>query len=203
MDVSRETIATNNKVKHYHALLLKWQKALNIVAPSTLKDSMDRHFYDSAQLLKILPDTPFHWIDLGSGGGFPGLVLACLRPDIDVTLVESDQKKSIFMQTVIRENGLKNCTTINERIEKATINLGEKPVIVGARALASLEQLFDYVAGFGDIIALPRCFFLKGQRAREEISLAEKNWSFDVEKHVSETDRTAKILDITNLVKRT
>ncbi|MBX9591745.1 MAG: 16S rRNA (guanine(527)-N(7))-methyltransferase RsmG [Hyphomonadaceae bacterium] len=130
-DVSRETLA---RLATYEALLRQWQKAVNLVAPDTLDVVWQRHFADSAQLLPLAPPDPRHWIDLGSGGGFPGLVVAILLADRGgsgaakagtgrspsateqaetpptcrsrVTLIESDARKAAFLREVVRQTGL-------------------------------------------------------------------------------------------------
>ena len=100
--VSRETRAL---LEQYQALLLKWQEKINLISPATIKDCWNRHFEDSLQLLPLIPNGPQVLYDLGSGAGFPGLVLALTRSDIAVTLVESDAKKCAFLSAVSRETG--------------------------------------------------------------------------------------------------
>lgn len=190
-NVSRETLA---KLTQYHALLLKWQKAINLVSPSTIKEADTRHFLDSAQMVLHLPQEPFKLIDLGSGAGFPSVVIAMLRPDLDVHMVESDKRKCIFMQTVALETKTP-LTVHNSRIE----NLGIKADIVTARALASLESLFDYAHK-----CEPKSYiFLKGEKCQEEIEQAKKNWSFDADVQKSVVENNSFIVKITNLVKNT
>lgn len=113
-NVSRETEA---RLRQYQALLLKWQEKINLISPGTMKDSWARHFQDSLQILPLVPDGPARLYDLGSGAGFPGLVLAIARPDLAVTLIESDAKKCAFLQAVSRETGVK-VTIDNCRIGK-------------------------------------------------------------------------------------
>ncbi len=188
-NVSRETL---DKLSHYHDLLLKWQKAINLVSPSTLKDADTRHFLDSAQLITHLPQGAFTLADLGSGAGFPSLVIAMLRPDIDIHMVESDQRKCIFMQTVSRETNAP-VTVHNTRIENCDL----KADVVTARALASLDVLLGYASTME-----PKEFiFLKGEKCQEEIEQARKNWSFDAEIHKSIVEDNSFIVRITNLVK--
>ena len=132
MPVSCET---NNRLKTYLSLLEKWQPKINLISNNTLDIAWDRHFEDSLQLLNILPEGEKTLFDLGSGAGFPGLVLAIAREDLNVHLVESDQKKCSFLKTVSRET--KTPVEIhNSRIE--TVSRETSPDIVTARALASL-----------------------------------------------------------------
>lgn len=160
---------------------------------STLEHVWDRHFLDSAQLLDIAP-ADNAWVDLGSGGGFPGAVVAILaselRPDLRVTLLEADQRKCVFLRTVLRETG-SNGAVIAERIEKA------KPAgaqIVSARALAPLNKLM----GFAHRHMAPSgtALFLKGANSRQEVDEALEHWRFDCETYPSKTDEEAVILKI-------
>ena len=101
LNVSRETI---EQLAAYLALLAKWQPRINLVSSATLADAWRRHILDSAQLAGYLPENGAHILDIGSGAGFPGLVLSIIT-DNQVTLVESDQRKSVFLQTVIPRIG--------------------------------------------------------------------------------------------------
>ena len=179
----------------YKELLLKWQKAVNLVAPSTLKDVDKRHFLDSLQILPLLPvDKPFKLVDMGSGAGFPGVVIACVCPNADVHLIESDQKKAIFMQTVSRETNV-SVTVHNKRIEDVNMDGVD---VVSARALSSLDELFSYSSKFKP----EKFIFLKGENADKEIKEATYSWDFNVKTHKSVTDKQAKILEITDLIKK-
>lgn len=192
--VSRETIS---KLEQYLALLVKWQRAVNLVSSKTLSEAWERHFVDSAQLLPLIPDHVKAIADIGSGAGFPGLVIAVLRPDIEVSLIESDMKKCQFMRTVIRELGLKNVRVINKRIEAAHGDVS--PDMVSARALSSLSELLGYVepwrAANSDLCAL----FLKGGKADEEVEEALRSYDFAAEKFASDTSDEGCVLRLTNI----
>lgn len=184
------------KLKTYQALLAKWQEKINLVSPTTINNAWERHFVDSAQLQKILPEGQNIVFDLGCGAGFPGLVLAMMNSDLDVHLIESDQKKCSFMKAVSRETETK-VSVHNCRIEDFD---GEKvPDIITARALASLPKLFDYCRGW--IAQNPSLclIFLKGQRADEELQAISHDWCFDCEEYKSQTEEGAKILKFTNI----
>ena len=163
-DVSRETLAS---LSAYVDLLEKWQHRINLVSSATLPDIWHRHILDSAQLLPHLPVISTHQrcqiLDIGSGAGFPGLVLAILGAG-DVQLVESDQRKAVFLQTVIRELGL-SARVINPRIETLpTI----QPDVITARALAALPKLISLIAPqLHDGLT---CLFLKGASVDEELT---------------------------------
>lgn len=194
--VSRET---HVRLKQYQALLEKWQAKINLISPTTVSDAWTRHFEDSAQVTAVLPPPAGKTLvlyDLGSGAGFPGLVLAIMRQDIALTLVESDSKKCAFLQAVSRETGV-SVRVDNRRIEAAAGDL-PAPDVVSARALASLSELLSLCTPW--IAANPALIliFPKGSRAAEEIAEARKKWSFDLVETNSRTERGAKILTLTN-----
>src|SRR5580698_5302219 len=117
IDVSRET---RDQLEALALTLARWQKAINLVGKGTLEDVWARHILDSAQLLPLIPSSAQSLADLGSGGGFPGLVLAALRPDLQVTLIESDARKSAFLGEAARRMGLpKQPELVIRRIEAA------------------------------------------------------------------------------------
>ena len=188
-DVSRET---SERLEIYLELLRRWNPKINLVAPATLKHAAHRHFDDSLQLLKHAPDTARSWVDLGSGGGFPGLVVAIqaaeTRPDLSVSLVESDQRKSVFLRTVLRETGV-TATVHAKRIEA----MDPGPVdVVSARALAALPQLLqlsDRFIGSGTL-----CLFPKGRSHQEELAAAREDWHFQAEAVPSQTDPDSALL---------
>lgn len=182
------------RLERYAALLEKWNPKINLVARSTLKDLWDRHFVDSAQVFAHAPDGAKSWVDLGSGGGFPGLVIAILAaekaPDMQVTLVESDTRKSAFLRTVIREAGI-SARVIDDRIEKIPPLQAD---VVSARALADLTTLLGFAAHHlakGGIALFP-----KGVNWEKEVSEARQKWRFGCERFTSETDAAAVVLRI-------
>ncbi len=187
------------KLEIYHKLLIKWQKAINIISNKTIDDAWNRHFIDSAQLVKLLPAQARTYADLGCGGGFPGLVLAILRPDIDMHLIESDERKCQFMRTVAREIGVTNVSIHTKRIENAHNDV--QPDFITARALSSLENLLEYCLPWAARNKDLELCFMKGNRADEEISQAREKFSFDCKITQSITDKNAKILSIRNLAR--
>ncbi len=192
--VSRETEAV---LRAYQALLLKWQEKINLISPSTMADSWIRHFEDSVQLLPLIPVGAKTLYDLGSGAGFPGLVLAISRSDLSVTLVESDAKKCAFLQAVSRETGV-TVTIKNNRIESAANEL-PAPDVVTARALASLESLLNYAHPWAETATM---IFPKGENWQAEITAAKQaGWSFSYEAIPSKTEKNARILVLKNVRK--
>lgn len=196
LDVSRESL---EKLKVYHALLLKWQKAINLVSSKTVHEAWVRHFADSVQVEQFIPEGTKTMMDVGSGAGFPGAVLAILRPEIEVHVVESDERKCQFMRTVSRETDA-SIRIHTSRIE--SLNPQEiRPDVVTARALAPLGALLDYMAPF--VVENPelKMVFLKGERAQEEIDLARGRYDFQVESHRSCTDSGAYVLRVSDVRK--
>ncbi len=194
-DVSRET---EDRLRQYQALLLKWQKAVNLVSPSTLDQAWERHFLDSLQLIPLIPQNTKSILDMGSGAGFPGLAIAMARPDLAVTLIESDSKKCSFLKTVSRETGIA-VHIINERIEAVV------PVVIDlitARALTSLQDLLSFSLPYAQLNNEVVMLFPKGKKADDEIKQAESQFSFKVKIHPSHTDQEGRILKISHLSKR-
>lgn len=190
LDVSRET---TEKLKLLEDLLIKWNPAINLVAKSTIGAIWDRHIIDSAQIYSLAPRRA-HWVDLGSGGGFPGLVIACMSSaesdGLKITLVESDQRKATFLRMASNVLEL-NATVISERIERVPPLAAD---ILSARALAALPALL----GFADRHLAPNglCLFPKGATWRQEVEAARKDWHFEVQNHTSITDGDGAILAV-------
>lgn len=194
MNVSRET---QDRLSIYLDLLRKWSPKINLVSPASLEDAGKRHFEDSLQLAELCPDGVKHWVDLGSGGGFPGAVIAIAKAggELNVTLVESDQRKSAFLRTVSRETKTP-FNVISKRIEDVEPLNAD---VVSARALAPLTDLLE----FADQHMKPGgvCLFLKGANWQNEVNDAQKKWRFTCEAHKSKTSPDAAILKIGDLAR--
>jgi 16S rRNA (guanine527-N7)-methyltransferase len=187
--VSRETLV---RLETMVETLLRWQKAINLVGRATLDDVWTRHILDSAQLTPLIPETAKSLADLGSGAGFPGLVLAALRPELDVTLIESDARKSAYLGEAARKMGLpKQPRIVVSRIEAAPPAQAD---IVTARALAPLGQLLAWADRHRANPAI--CLFHKGKDWRAELTGAMKDWEIEFTPQPSVTDRDAVILRI-------
>ncbi len=194
--VSRETMAL---LQIYVDLLVAWQKKTNLVSNSTLTSVWMRHICDSVQCRMLFPDQ-HKWLDLGSGGGFPGLVLAILGNDtdgFDIQLVESNAKKCAFLRKVIRETGIQAAVN-NARIESVTKLFPERQIVT-ARALASLENLFELTQSWlcNGAIGL----FPKGRDYLQELEKCNGVWQFDLIKHPSLIEENSVLLEIQNLRK--
>ena len=199
--VSRETIA---KLERYRELLIQWQRKTNLIAPSTLDAYWTRHVADSMQLLAIAGNKQ-KWTDIGSGGGFPGLVIAIVKDeenarlngDIQVDLVESIQKKCAFLRRVAIETEIKvgiHCT----RIESATKQLDQAEIIT-ARALAALPRLLELTGQH--LVGERRGLFHKGRDFRSELADCHGIWEFDLVVHQSIIDAESVVLEISNVVR--
>jgi len=195
-NVPRETF---ERLLAFDRVLIDWSERHNLIARSTIKDRWQRHFLDSAQLVPLLPEGGKTIVDLGSGAGFPGLVLAAMLAEnaTQVTLIESTQKKCAFLNEAAAAMGLKNLTVIPARIE--SVGLGFTPDIVTARALARLDKLLGYGAEIGG--KNTKYFLLKGQDVAGELTEAAKSWHMDVIRHQSRTSPDATILEIGNLAR--
>lgn len=187
--VSRETLS---RLVQLEALLNRWNPRINLVARSTLSAFWSRHVLDSWQLVPLVPGGAASWIDLGSGGGFPGLVVAACH-GARVTLIESDARKCAFLREAARTMGLE-ITVVNRRIETVTDLQAD---IVSARALAPLPPLLELAAPFMRDNSLG--LFLKGQDVESELTAATKCWKFSWERHESLSDGAGAILLVRGL----
>lgn len=193
--VSRETF---DGLTAFVGRFKQWNARINLTSASQ-DDLWARHVLDSAQLLPLSRKAT-QWLDLGSGGGFPGLIVAFLLKGADgrVDLVESNRKKAGFLQTMIGEFDLP-ATVHAVRIADAAAKL-PTPQIVTARALASLDVLFDYSSTW--LAGGAKGFFHKGRDYRHEIEESSRNWRFDLVEHRSVIDENSVILEISNLERR-
>ncbi len=195
-DVSRETIA---RLETYAELLRRWQKGTNLVSPATLDQVWHRHFADSAQLLTYAPNAA-RWLDLGSGAGFPGLVVAICRANREdgvVHLIESNARKCAFLHEVVRETGC-SVEIHHTRVE----SLWSDDRLMGvdcitARAFAPLPRLLELSAPFFG--RTTRGLFLKGHQAGAELDAARENWRVQAHLHRSVTQTQAWIVELSDL----
>ncbi len=195
--VSRETF---EGLEAFEAMFLIWAKRINLAASSTLDDLWNRHVLDSAQLAPLAPSA-LRWLDLGSGGGFPGLVLAFLlkeRPGAQIDLVESNRKKAGFLQAVIGQFSLP-ARVHAQRIDGEIKGLAS-PEVVTARALAPLPALLDLA--FPWLSSGATGLLHKGRDYRQEIQESSHLWQYDLVEHPSRVDADSVILEIANLKRR-
>lgn len=185
-----------NRLETYASELRRWNKAVNLVSPATLKDLEERHIKDSLQLARFLPDHSITLMDWGSGAGLPGLVLGLTRLDDVVHLIESDQKKAAFLAHVSRETN-RPVIVKAERIESLRPDF---PVdVVTARALAPLAQLLEWLLPWAQNYPQICAVFPKGKTWRQEVAEARERFTFELLDHASVTDKQSRILVIHNL----
>lgn len=197
--VSRET---SERLDHFSALFQKWAKSINLVAPSTLRDLWHRHIGDSAQIYQLSPG-PKRWVDLGSGGGFPGIITAIFLAELNdgwVHLVESNNKKAAFLRVALNETGARG-SVHPIRIESAPASIPSCDAI-SARALADLPLLLEYCAPWMTMAGKPRAFFHKGRDYQQEVDKAVGRFQFDLIKHTSVIEPDSVVLEIANLSRK-
>lgn len=185
-----------DRLHHYHARLIEWNPKINLVSASTLPDAWRRHFLDSAQLYPIYKHSGENltMADLGSGPGFPGMVLAIMGAP-NVSLVERDVRKAAFLRTIAAET----------KTQVELINLNIKDIknrqfdVITSRALADLNELLN----LSEHLRKPstHCLFLKGKNLDAELTQAQKEWVMEVRKMESVTDDEAYVLRLTNIKK--
>ena len=190
-NVSRETY---DKLRVFEATLIKWQRSINLISKSTIKDIWFRHLLDSSQLYPFISNIKGNIIDFGSGAGFPGLVLAIMGHK-KICLVESDQKKCTFLREVamLCETEVSIFNTRIENLEYIDVDL------IMCRALAPLSKLIDYVELFIEKSPskkkfFPNMLFLKGKSFKNEILDLHKNKEICFYEYPSLTDMYGKIL---------
>ena len=193
-NVSRETLG---RLLEMDRVLTDWSGRMNLVARSTMEERWFRHYLDSAQIARLLPEGIKRLVDLGSGAGFPGLVLAAIlaEKNVHVTLIESTGKKAAFLTAAGEAMGLEKLRVIPARIE--SVRLSAPPDIVTARALARLDKLLGYIHGIQG--KSTKAFLLKGQDVEAELTEAAKSWHMEVIRHPSLTNPDAAILEIGSL----
>jgi 16S rRNA (guanine527-N7)-methyltransferase len=194
LDVSRETLV---RLHQYCDLVKKWNPAINLIAKSTVDDIWNRHILDSADLLRLAGLQQGHWVDLGSGGGFPAIVVAIIAaeaaPQVTFTLIESDLRKGTFLRTVARETGTP-MTVISQRIKDIP---DQNADVISARAVAPLTKLLGYASQH--LAPSGQCLFQKGRSWQNEIDEALENWRFSVETIPSQTNPESAVLKVRDI----
>lgn len=197
--------AAMDRLTRYVALLRTWQKAKNLVGPGTLDHVWTRHVADSAAVLDAAPEAR-RWVDLGSGAGFPGIVVAILLADVPgahVHLVESNGRKAAFLRAAIRETGAPasvSAARIEDVVAGPDLLAGGPVDAVSARALAPLDKLLALAAPLFEAGAVG--VFHKGRDLRREVADARAHWSFDLVEHPSGSDPDGRIALVRSLAPR-
>lgn len=190
MNVSR---GTEEKLKKYVDLLLKWNKTINLISSNSVDHIWSRHINDAVQLMKYIKELDTQVVDIGAGAGLPGVVLSILGVK-KVTLVESDERKCAFLRQVSKVSS-GEILILNDRVEKLD-NIGCD--IITARGFAGVASILELTK---KIEVRDRYILLKGKSFEEEIVEARKDWLFDCVVHDSITDRDGKVLEIYNIQK--
>jgi 16S rRNA (guanine527-N7)-methyltransferase len=187
-----------DRLRTYEQILIEWQGKMNLVGPATLPDIWSRHFLDSGQLLALSGPAGYsgHWLDMGAGAGFPGLVLAALGAE-RLTLVDSTAKKCRFLEAAAEAMGVRGQVTIkNARIESLS------PIstdLLTARACAPLDLLLTW--GYRFSRGTTRWLLLKGQDVDAELTSAAKCWILSPTLHISQSDSRGRIIDFTGVTR--
>lgn len=193
-DVSRETL---DDLIAFDTLVQTWSPKINLVSRGDLSDLWGRHIWDSVQLWQNRPSSATLWFDLGSGGGFPGLVLAMLAkhncPNLKIHLIESDQRKCAFLRTVVRTLDL-NAKINAARTDQVTLRDAD---VISARALAGLPELLEMACPLAKTSTT--FLFPKGVRWKSEVQMALEKWRFEYNAHQSHTDKDACLLELRNV----
>jgi 16S rRNA (guanine527-N7)-methyltransferase len=195
--VSRETF---DRLIAFEATFRRWAARINLVAPSTLPDLWTRHILDSAQLARI-NSSAVAWLDIGSGGGFPGVVMALMlkeRQGASIDLVESNRKKAAFLQTSLSQFDAP--AKVHARRVEEAYGLVRQPEIITARALAPLNKLLALAEPW--LKEGASGLFHKGREYPSEIRESADAWKYDLVEHKSLVDPDSVILEVSNLVRR-
>lgn len=196
LNVSRET---TDKLRAFEGLVKKWTTRINLVSPASVPNLWNRHIVDSAQVAAIAPHAGT-WTDLGSGGGFPGIVVAIISAgaghETTFDLVESDTRKSVFLKTVARQLELPVMVHA-VRLQDVALQPAD---VVSARALSPLTDLLSHCDHLlrRDGVAI----FPKGNKWRDEVEDARQQWSFDLDVVQSITDSNSAILKVSSIQRR-
>ena len=197
LNVSRETL---NGFYEYETLLSKWNEKINLVSKNTLVDIWERHFLDSGQIIKHVEASGKRWVDVGSGAGFPGLVVALLlrdrKIDCDLVVVEKNPKKVFFLNEVIRKLNL-SVEVVNDNIDNLEPLNAD---ILTARAFSELNNLIEIAFRHRKKEGI--CLFLKGENYRIELDKTLNYWFFDYDIVDSLSSSSGKIIRVKKIFKR-
>lgn len=192
LDVSRETI---DKLKHFSAEVVRWNSAINLISKASVADIWHRHVLDSAQLFPLGASDAGVWVDMGSGAGFPGIVLTIMGAP-QMVMVESDLRKATFLRQMLRQLDLQ-AQVISKRIDSFAPLAAQT---VSARALASLTALLSHATPH--LSETGRAIFPKGRGFEDELRAAQQDWMFELTRMPSKTDPLAVIAVLENIRRR-
>lgn len=196
--VSRETL---DRLDAYAALLLKWNRRINLIARSTAEDLWRRHILDSAQFANHAPPNLKRWADIGSGAGLPGLIVAiCLKethPEARVTLVEKNERKAAFLAEAIASLDIAADIACVRLVPETLPPFETNFDVVSARAVAPLAELLSLAAPL--LAPSGLCILAKGRNSAAEIEEAIRHWRMNLISVGSETERDSVILKVEGL----
>lgn len=183
------------RLQLFDQVFLETQAHTNLVAPASIEERWTRHYADSLQLLETVPPAATSWFDIGSGAGFPAIILAAVLqerfPNLRFTACDSVKKKARFLEAAVDAMQLTNVTVSDQRAEVFHVKRTRFDV-VSARAVAGLDKLLDLTVPLlakGGLLIFP-----KGEKADEELTQAAQRWTFKTESRPSMTHDSAKIL---------
>lgn len=188
-NVSHETF---DQICAYISIILKWNKKINLIAKSTEDNIIERHVLDSLKIITFIENAK-NISDLGSGGGFPGIIIAIQKPSIFINLIESDKKKCAFLRNIAFHLNLKNVKIVEERVENIT---SIKSDVITSRAFASIKNSLDLLKGINKNTT---CLFIKGKKVLQEIQEAEKFWNFKYETFPKQENQLSYISKLYNI----
>ena len=195
--VSRETIKSLEK---YEEILIYENKSLNLIGNSTVKEIWNRHFLDSIQVIDFIDKSQKSLVDIGSGAGFPGIILAIAAKDkkipLKITLVDKSPKKIIFLKKIIKELNL-NVQTLNKNILEDDVKFNDD--IFVARAFKPLSEILKLIHNKAE--NWKKIFIYQGKTWRKELQQASKNWDIKYKLRRSVTSTDSVILEIENFKK--
>ena len=198
IQVSRETITS---LKKYEDLLIKANKNLNLIGNSTINQIWIRHFLDSVQVIDFVNENDKSLTDLGSGAGFPGLVLAIVCKDrkmpLKVKLIEKSPKKVKFLKDVVKQLRL-NVEVLNQNIFKEPGKFSGD--VFAARAFKPLEIILQLIHNKAE--SWKKIFIFLGKTGKNELLQASKSWDIGYKQRVSVTSNDSNVIEINRLKKK-
>ncbi len=196
--VSRETIGSLVK---YEEMLIKWNKSLNLIAESTVKNIWIRHFLDSFQVIDFVDENQKTLVDLGSGAGFPGLVLSIAAKEkkipLKIKLIEKSKRKTIFLKEIITKLKL-NADVVNENVEDKKFHFADDAFV--ARAFKPIPKIFELIHNKAE--NFKKIIIFLGKNGQEGLLQASKNWHIKYKQRISVTSNDSFIIEVNKLIKK-
>ena len=196
--VSRETITS---LKEYEKLLIKTNKEFNLISESTINQIWYRHFLDSFQAIDFIDKNQKTLVDIGSGAGFPGLVLSILAQErkipLKIKLIDKSMKKIIFLKEIIKKLKL-NADAICQNVEEEKFNFVDDTFV--ARAFKPLPKILELIHNKAQ--NLNKIIIFLGKNGQEGLLQASKNWDIKYKQRMSVTSSDSFIIEVNKLIKK-